>query len=160
MDVAQEPSWEHSRSRRPLILTAVAVVLLIVGIVMFARARVGSSDGSNRIDSGVKADEYPVLIQGLCQARSAAQAGQNKDAYNYFYARSHFGLHVLVADVLTRDRPLAGRIQQAKAVVEQDLATFSAKVATDLEPLIVVAAKGLQRVGASVPTQCSSLPSG
>ena len=158
--MAPEPSWDHSRSRRPFLLTAVAVVLLIVGIVMFARSRVGSSDGANRIDSGVKGAEYPVLIQGLCQARSAAEAGQNKDAYNFFYARSHFGLHVLVADVVTRDRPLAGRIQQAKAAVEQDLATFSPKVATDLEPLIAVAAEGLSRVGAKAPIQCSALTSG
>ena len=158
--MAQEPSWERPRSRRPFLLTAVALALLIVGIVMFARSRVGSSDGANRIDSGVKADEYPVLIQGLCQARSAAAAGQNKDAYNFFYARSHFGLHVLVADVVTRDRPLAGRIQQAKAVVELDLATFSPKAATDLETLIAVAAEGLERVGATVPTQCPTLTSG
>ena len=136
------------------------MLLLVIGIVMFARSQVSSSDGANHITKSVKADQYPVLIPGLCQSQTAAMAGRNKDAYNFFYARSHFGLHVLVADVLTRDRPLAGRIQQAKAAVEQDLATFSPKVATDLGPLIAVAAEGLRSVGVtSVPTQCSSLTS-
>ena len=139
-----------------MVLTGVAVLLLVVGVVVFLRSRQAVSGNAHSVDNGVKAAEYPVLIPGLCRARSAAAAGADADARNVFYGRSHYALHVLVADVLPLDRRLAGSIQQAKATVEQDLSTSAPGLATHLGSLISLAADALNAVGAGdVPLVCA-----
>lgn len=137
--------------RRPVILALIAALLLVVGLVVFIRSRQTSTGG---ISADVKAGAYPVLIPDLCASREAAAKGDRTGAYNLFYARSHQSIHILVADLLDRDRPLAGRIQRAMSVVEQDLTTFSPSIDSHMGPLIAASADGLREVKAEVPLTC------
>ena len=71
-----------------------------------------------------EAEALPVQIafQGLCEARTAAEAGDVPGASTIFQSRTHSELHSLADRLSTTDRDAAARLLEAKQRVEDAFA--------------------------------------
>jgi hypothetical protein len=91
-------------------------------------------------------------VSALCEI--AAHEGADRDAASAtFYDPAHQTLHVIAAAVERRDRAAAAALQQAKGVVEDDLARerLPRSFAGDIEALVSETRDGLERIGIDVP---------
>lgn len=70
---------------------------------------------------GKGAGRYDAVIEALCEAEAAGEAGDATAAEAAFEDRAHDGLHALAAEVQERDRAAAARLLEAKQAVESAL---------------------------------------
>lgn len=72
-----------------------------------------------------EAEALPLQLayQGLCDARTIAEAGDMWGASDIFNSRSHAYLHEVAAKIQAVDREVAARLLEAKQAVEAQLAT-------------------------------------
>ena len=71
-----------------------------------------------------QAEALPLQIafQGLCDARTAATAGDAVSASDFFQDRSHAYLHEFASGISVADREGTARLLEAKQMVETQLA--------------------------------------
>jgi len=107
----------------------------------------GSTVSPRNTSSTVAVPPVVAAIQGLCLARSQADADP-KSVRTTFYDRSHEPLHTLARTLETIDRALAARLLEAKEAVEADVNAqpLPAALAGDLDHLIDVTGQVLQRL--------------
>jgi hypothetical protein len=91
-------------------------------------------------------------VSALCEI-AAHEAADRDAASAAFLDRAHQTLHVIAAAVEVRDRPAAAALQQAKGVVEEDLARrrLPRSFADDIAALVSETRNSLERVGIDVP---------
>lgn len=129
-------------------LVAVAALTILVGC--------GDGDGGSPPAAtvpGLPAPQVDDAVKGLCQAREEA-GGDVNGARTTFYDRSHEPLHVVARALEPVDRPLAGRLLEAKEAVEADLASPSRAPAlsADLDRLLEVTRASLSRLSVAAPS--------
>ncbi len=122
----------------------------------------GSDGSSSSTDTTgativVAGDAVPVAqmtdaLANLCLARDDA-ADRQQAAEARFFDRSHATLHVVAAALEDVDRPLAGRLLEAKQKVEADFSGLAsgARVRDDLGALVAVTGDGLDRLAVPRP---------
>ena len=148
--------------RRPRV--ALAALALVVGAVSSGcgQGGEGGSGGEGGAPGGARAASTATVpglpaaqvddaVEGLCQAREEA-GGDVNPARTTFYDRSHDPLHAIAGALEPVDRPLAGRLLEAKQAVEADLASpaRAASLTADLDRLLEVTREALARL--SVPS--------
>jgi hypothetical protein len=103
-------------------------------------------------DEPVPVARLTDAIQNLCTARTEAP-DRPRAAEARFFDRSHEMLHVLARALEDVDRPLAGRLLEAKQKVEADFSGLASgdRIADDLGRLVDVAGAGLDRLAVPVP---------
>ena len=89
-------------------------------------------------------------VEGLCRARQEAGADVNA-ARTTFYDRSHEPLHAIAGALEPLDRPLAGRLLEAKQAVEADLANpaRAPSLTADIDRLLEVTRAAVGRLSAT-----------
>lgn len=94
---------------------------------------------------------YGEMLASLCEARMVAADGEVDDAGAIFEDDVHVRLHDL-ADRLSDDRAAAGRLLEAKQVVEADLDRLvePEELSSDLGDLIVATEAGLDSLDLEV----------
>jgi len=158
--VARAPTgWRWPLTRLgPLLVLA---VLLGLG----AAACRGAGDGSDPTSGSTGSDPTIVVagdpvpasrltdaLEDLCTARM--QAPERLQAAEVrFFDRSHETLHVAARALEDVDRPLAGRLLEAKQKVEADFSGLASgdRVADDLGRLVEVTALALDRLAVPIP---------
>jgi hypothetical protein len=105
----------------------------------------------------VAGDPVPVArmtdaLENLCTAREEAP-DRPRAAEARFFDRSHETLHVIARALEDVDRPLAGRLLEAKQKVEADFSGLASgdRVADDLGRLVEVTRAGLDRLAVPLP---------
>lgn len=139
--------------RRPARLGGVLLALaLTVG-----GAACGDDDGPPTTvragEEDVPATRLADALQGVCQARLQAVAGNDQSARSTFLDRSHDTLHLLAVALEAVDRQKAGEVLLAKQLVEADLdaTPVRPKLVQDLGRLAEVTRSGLARLEISTP---------
>lgn len=89
---------------------AAAVIVVLVGGAFLASAV--------RSDDTAESSAARRTYQEVCAARDAAASGRTREATRLFLDRAHGPLHDLAADAADVDRAVAGRLLEAKNVVE------------------------------------------
>lgn len=91
-------------------------------------------------------------VAQLCVARDKAPE-RPRAAEARFFDRSHTTLHLIARALEDVDRPLAGRLLEAKQKVEADFAGLASgdRAAEDLDRLVDVSRDGLDRLAVPVP---------
>ncbi len=140
-------------ARSAIVATATALALAASacsgngGAYPAGTASSGNTASPGTTSSTVAAPPVVVAVQGLCLARSQADADP-KSVRGTFYDRSHEPLHTLARAMEPIDRALAARLLEAKEAVEADVNTqpLPATSAADLDHLIEVTGQVLQRL--------------
>ena len=98
----------------PLILGAAIVMLVSCG-----------GDPAGTVEPIEEAESLPLQIafQGLCDARTLAEAGDIQAASDTFQSRAHAELHSLADRLAASDRDAAARLLEAKQRVEAAFAS-------------------------------------
>lgn len=132
-------------------LAGMVVALAVLG------AGCGGDDGPvTTVEVGeeeVPATRLVGALEGVCQARAQAVAGDVEPARRTFFDRSHDTLHVLALALEPVDRAKAGELLLAKQLVEADLESTPVRDALpkDLGRLAEVTRSGLARLEISAP---------
>jgi hypothetical protein len=90
---------------------ALAIVLLF-----------GACGGASGVGADGAGGGPAAALQGLCDAESAAAAGDVRAARTAFADRAHATLHQVAADLQDRNPSFAGQLLEAKQSVEAALA--------------------------------------
>ena len=92
-------------------------------------------------------------LESLCAARTEAP-DRPQAAEVRFFDRSHETLHLIARALEDVDRPLAGRLLEAKQRVEADFSGLASgdRVADDLGQLVEVTRAGLDRLAVPAPS--------
>jgi hypothetical protein len=100
----------------------------------------------------VPAARLTDALENLCQARTEAP-DRPQAAEARFFDRSHETLHLIARALEDVDRPLAGRLLEAKQKVEADFSGLASgdRVADDIGRLVEVTRAGLDRLAVPVP---------
>jgi hypothetical protein len=105
----------------------------------------------------VAGDPVPVvrLTDAVAQLCLAAEEAPDRPraAEARFFDRSHETLHVMARALEDVDRPLAGRLLEAKQKLESDFSGLASgdRVADDLNRLVEVGGAALDRLAVAVP---------
>ena len=91
----------------------------------------GGGGAANTVEPVNQAELLPIQIayQGLCDARTLAEAGDVQGAADTFQSQVHEQLHMLAEDLAATDRKAAGRLLEAKQIAESMLANPAVAVA-------------------------------
>ena len=146
MRVTTEPASSRPRLLIPIIGTAVIVVIGVVALVVHAR-----NESSERPRTS-----NATTVVGLCQAAREAADGDRVAATNTFYDQSHQSLHVLAAQVESRDRSIATRLLETKNTVENELNIGGPALPGNLRALAEDARDAMRALGKPVPNGCTS----
>lgn len=124
-------------------------ILRIVFLIVFAAATAtgGFLLLKGRESAVIHDGDFVFAYRGLCgaQALVAADVGKARDI---FYAQSHDALHELARETQEGNRPLTGRLLEAKNVVETDLGASSGhKAEESLSNLLRVSEEALVFLG-------------
>ncbi len=143
------PGW-----RWPLLRLGLALVLGTVACDGADDDPAPQSTGSTIVVAGdpVPAGRLTDALENLCTARGEAPE-RPRAAEARFFDRSHETLHVVARALEDVDRPLAGRLLEAKQKVEADFSGLASgdRVADDLGRLVEVTALALDRLAVPIP---------
>jgi hypothetical protein len=114
--------------------------LLAAALVALMSCGGGAEETVEPID---QAQSLPIQIafQGLCDARTLAEAGDVQSAADTFQGRSHAELHSLAERLSATDRDAAARLLEAKQRVEAAFANPGASPAALVAPLSALEAE-------------------
>lgn len=92
----------------------------------------GGGGAANTVEPVKEAELLSIQIahQGLCDARTLAEAGDMQGAADTFESRVHAELHTLADRLSESDRDAAARLLEAKQIVEGMLANLDAAAAS------------------------------
>ena len=113
--------------------------------------------GGETVEPIEDAQSLPIQIafQGLCDARTLAEAGDVQAAGDTFQSRAHAELHTLADRLAAADREAAARLLEAKQGVEASLVdleiTTPAGVAAQLSALQAEVARAAEILGLERP---------
>ena len=117
----------------------------------------GGGGAANTVEPINEAESLPIQIalQGLCDARTIAEAGDVQGASDIFQSRAHAELHTLADRLAASDREAAGRLLEAKQRVEAAFASAATAspgaVAADLSALEGEVAAAAESLGLDRP---------
>ena len=94
---------------------------LVTALLALAACAPGADQAIDALDEA-EALSLEIAFQGLCQARSVAEAGDVQGASAVFQSRAHAELHTLADRLSGTDREAAARLLEAKQRVEAALA--------------------------------------
>jgi hypothetical protein len=144
-----------------LAVAALASALLVVAAGGCDRADTSPPASGTTGPTGptivVAGDPVPMAqmtdaLAHLCTARDEAPA-RPRAAEARFFDRSHTTLHLVARALEDVDRPLAGRLLEAKQKVEADFSGLASgeRVAEDLGSLVTVTGDALDRLAVPLP---------
>ena len=122
--------------------------------VAAAFALVAAACGSDS-DGAVDAAPYLRAYAGVCAAGTAVSDGDLARARTTFYDQSHQPIHQLAAAAEAKDRGVAGRLLEAKQVVEAELAGQANPQIADFDRLAKAMATAIDTVSDSTTEPCS-----
>jgi hypothetical protein len=130
----------------------VAVATLVVVLGACSRAT-GDGTDAGELPDGVR---WRQTIELVCEAADRAE-GDPAAAATIFHDRAHDRLHELALAVDPSSRAVAGRLLEAKAVVERDLESpqDGTALAADLRRLVTAGRQALAALSVA-PPPCAS----
>ena len=137
-------------------------MVVAIGLLSVAAQACSDPTPTSPVDTSgptivVAGDPVPLIrmtdaVENLCVARTEAP-DRPRTAEARFFDRSHETLHVIARALEDVDRPLAGRLLEAKQKVEADFSGLASgeRTADDLGRLVAVAREGLDRLAVPSP---------
>ena len=108
-------------------------------------------------DSGAVGDATPYqrAYDGVCAARTAVRDGDLARARTTFNDQSHQPIHQLAAAAEDKDRSVAGRLLEAKQVVEAELSGQANARIADFDRLAKAMATAIDTISDTTTEPCS-----
>jgi hypothetical protein len=130
----------------------------VLAVAVAALVSCGGGGAADTVEPIQDADSLWIRIayQGLCDARTLAEAGDVQSAADTFESRAHAELHTLADRLSASDRDAAARLleakQQVEAVLSDPVTAAPETVAAGLLALEAEVANAAETLGLDRPT--------
>jgi hypothetical protein len=147
----------HTLQRRRVALMGCLIGALVTSVVLIRSLSNESRGPAEPLDQLPRAEIFASVIPDLCKTQEAVSDGETTKAYDHFYRRAHYGIH-LISFELDRSgdegRQRNGELLKAKSAVEAGLLTNPSTLSQDVASLLSQTAAALALLAPEAPTRC------